>query len=173
MKRSIVVLLALLCSGAIYAQQPNASADKRQVAVHVSGPTKDNERKALGNEIFYSLVKSGRFGASIRPTDFADTVTAEQKKGSVTDHQIVEIGKIMGIDYICVAEITEVPVSKSSEAPSSTYQVVTRLVDVKAGKVDAIGKAYSELKSVHDLSGAAEGVLKSMFSHHGQRGGGK
>jgi len=149
-----MVFAALLCCAAVFAQ----SADvKPQIAVYVTGGAKDNEKKALNTEMLYALVKSGRYIAVERSGEFLGAVAAEHKKqrsGAVDEAQIRALGKQFGVTFVCIADITEV---------LNTFQVSARVVNVETAAVDAIGKAYSALKTAEDYADVSAKVVESMF----------
>ncbi|MDR2591694.1 MAG: hypothetical protein LBC59_02670 [Chitinispirillales bacterium] len=180
MSKKITFLLLAFCCSALFAQgvqpiqkaqpgqpaptgqpvtpaptSPTAQA-KRFLSVYVVGVTGEKERKVLGNEIMYALVKSGRCVPAERSNDFLDALAQEQKvTPRVSDLRIREIAKQFGVKFVCVAELTEV---------MNTFQLAARIVNIEAAEVEVVGIACNDLKSVDDFSAVTNKIMESMFA---------
>jgi len=139
------------------AQQPAQTAQaKRFISVYVVGVTSEKERKVLGNEIMYALVKSGRCVPAERSNDFLDALAHEQKNTPrVSDLRIREIAKQFGVKFVCVVELTEV---------MNTFQVAARIVNIEAAEVEVVGIACNDLKSIDDFATVTGKIMESMFA---------
>jgi hypothetical protein len=134
---------------------PTAQA-KRFLSVYVAGVTGEKERKVLGNEIMYALVKSGRCVPAERSNDFLDALAQEQKgTPRVSDLRIREIAKQFGVKFVCVAELTEA---------MNTFQLAARIVNIEAAEVEVVGIACNDLKSIDDFSAVTNKIMESMFA---------
>jgi len=134
---------------------PTAQA-KRFISVYVVGVTSEKERKVLGNEIMYALVKSGRCVPAERSNDFLDALAHEQKTTPrVSDLRIREIAKQFGVKFVCVAELTEV---------MNTFQLAARIVNIEAAEVEVVGIACNDLKSIDDFAAVTGKIMESMFA---------
>jgi len=130
---------------------------KPKIAVYVTGDLKSTENKALGTKMLDALVKSGRYTAVERSDAFLAKVAEEHKKqrsGSVDEKKIRELGKQFGVQFICVADITEA---------FGSYQISARIIDIETAVVSITGKAYSKLKSSEEFTEASTKVVASMF----------
>ncbi|MCL2283221.1 MAG: hypothetical protein FWC26_07885 [Fibromonadales bacterium] len=149
--KKIVVLLALLCAVAL------AQNGKTKVAVYVTGGNTDGENRALGTKILAALVNSGRYETIERSQNFLEEIAKEQKKqrsGAIDDSQISALGKQFGVQFVCIADITEA---------FGSYQVSARMVNIETAVVIAIGEADSPLKSMSDLTEVSNKVVESML----------
>lgn len=178
MSKKIAVFLLAFCCSALFAQgaqpvqpvqpaqpveqpaptaQPASTAQaKRFIAVYIIGATSDKERKVLGNELMYALVKSGRCVPAERANDFADALAHEQKTAPrISDLRIREIAKQFGVKFVCVGELTEV---------MNTYQLAARIVNIEAAEVEVVGIACSALKSIDDFADVTGKIMESMFA---------
>jgi len=137
------------------AQIASNDNNKRFITVYITGVTSDKERRVLGNEILYALVKSGRCVPAERSNDFLDAVAREQKPAQrIGDVRLRELAKQFGIRFLCVGEMTEV---------MNTYQLSTRIINLETAEVEVVGKAYSDLKSVSDFAEVTSKIMESMF----------
>ncbi|MCL2220440.1 MAG: hypothetical protein FWB94_11235 [Chitinispirillia bacterium] len=136
---------------------PAGSRGTSKVAVYVTGLKNESESRAFGTEILAGLVKDGMYRAVERSNAFVAEIAKEQAKqrsGAIDDNQISELGKQFGVQFVCIANVTEVYGSRLVSA---------RIVDVETAVVVAIGETESKLGSLADLSDAADkirGVLQ-------------
>jgi hypothetical protein len=144
-------LAVLVMASAVSAQEPP------QIAVYVTGDIGADEKEALGTRMLVSLVNSGRYIAIERSKSFLAEIEKEhvkQRSGAVDDSQISELGKMFGVKFVCIADITPA---------FGEFQVSARIVNVETAQVVFIGESASPLKSMADLARVSDQVVKNMF----------
>jgi hypothetical protein len=139
---------------------PSATADtsKPKIAVYITGVKDDGENKAFATYILDALIKSDRFIAIERSEAFLDEIDKEQVKqrsGAIDDAQISRLGKQSGIQYVCVADITQA---------LKTNQVSARILDVETAKVITVGVSESQLNTLDELRTVSSDVVYAMLS---------
>lgn len=107
-------------------QQPNI----KRVAVYV--PKSDASKgigRVLGDKMVAAFVASGRYTAVERTNSFLSQLKNEQQyqqNGAVDDKEISRIGKQFGVQYVCVADVSDVMGEKYISA---------RMIDVETAEV--------------------------------------
>jgi nucleoid-associated protein YgaU len=138
------------------AQQPTAAAPA-PIAVYVAGDQTDGEKKALATQLLVALVNSGRYVAIERSDEFLAEIESEhimQRSGAVDDNQIRALGRQFGVQFLCIADITEA---------FGAFQISARIIDVETAVVVGIGATNSPLRSLNDLSGASYRVVRDLL----------
>jgi hypothetical protein len=136
---------------------PAPDSAKPKIAVYVTGVKDAGENKAFGTYILDAFIKSNRYIAIERSETFLDEIDSEQKKqrsGAIDDEQISRVGKQSGIQYVCVADITQA---------LKTYQVSARILDVETAKVITVGVSESPLNTLDELRTVSADVVYAMF----------
>lgn len=126
----IFVLMFTLLSLTSFAQQ-------KKVAVYVTGK-QTGVNKVLGDQLVSAFAKSGKYIAVERTASFLAELSKEisyQQSGAVNDQEIARLGQNFGVQYVCVAEMSDVFGEKYISA---------RLIDVET----------VEIVNTHYVSGA-------------------
>ncbi len=151
---SLILLPTLLCAVAL-AQTP-----KKSVAVYMAGtePTAiKGSHKVLGAELAKVLTKSGTYTAVDRSEAGRKIVAQEhifQRSGAVDMNQIKKLGKQLGVQVVCIAEITEVMKSHYLEA---------RLVDVETAEIFNIASKPGNMSEATDIVRIAQSVAHELL----------
>jgi hypothetical protein len=151
MKKTTLILLALLCSVA-FAQ------DLPRIAVYVTGDVPDNEKSVLGTRMLAALVNSGHYRGIERSNTFLAEIEREQAKqrsGAIDDDQISALGKQFGVKYVCIVNLTPA---------FGVYQLSARIVNVETAEVESISETLSTLKTAVELLEASNRVVKGMLA---------
>jgi hypothetical protein len=128
-----------------------------KIAVYVTGNLGTDEKEALRTRMLVSLINSGRYIAIERSNSFLAEIEKEhikQRSGEIDDSQISEFGKMFGVNFVCIADIT---------SAFGEFQVSARIVNVETAQVVFIGESASPLKSMADLARVSDQVVKNMF----------
>lgn len=128
--KKILILLLSLFSVAISAQQ-------KKVAVYVTGE-QSGITKVLGDQLVVAFAKSGKYAAVERTNSFLAELSKEQsyqRSGAVNDNDIARLGIQFGVNYVCVADMSDVFGEKYISA---------RLIDVETAVII----------NAHNVSGA-------------------
>jgi len=158
MKKLTILLLALLCAGVVFGQQ--------KVAVYVTSGKEGREgrdgkesagiNKVLGDQLVAAIVKSGKYTAIERTSNFLTELEKEQvyqRTGAVDDNQISRLGKQFGVQLVCVAEVSNVLGQKYISA---------RLIDVETAEVINTANATSPLKDMNEFLTVTESITKEL-----------
>ena len=128
MKKLFIIVLSALSL--------TAFAQQKKVAVYVTGQ-ETGINKVLGDQLVAAFAKSGKYTAIERTASFLAELGKEQnyqRTGAVSDNEIARLGNQFGVQYVCVAEISEVFGEKYISA---------RLIDVET----------AEIINTHNVSG--------------------
>ena len=105
-------------------------SDSKKVAVYVvKSEAAQNIDRVLGDKLVAGFTNSGRYIAIERTNSFLSQLNKEQKyqrTGAVDDDDISRLGKQFGVQYVCVADVSDVLGEKFVSA---------RLVDVETAEV--------------------------------------
>ncbi|MDR0331509.1 MAG: CsgG/HfaB family protein [Chitinispirillales bacterium] len=163
------LLAAILVAPPAYAQSAASAqgAVKPKIAVYATGGKGVDENMVIGTKILAALIKDGRYLPVERMEAFIAELNKEQRtqmSGAVDEREITRLGKHFGVQFVCIANITEV---------FGTNLVSARIVNVETAEVVAMGTAGSPLKTSDDLATATERVTTAMFASSGGRGASK
>jgi curli biogenesis system outer membrane secretion channel CsgG len=124
------------------------NSDSKKVAVYVvKSDAAKNIGRVLGDKLVAGFTNSGRYIAIERTNSFLSQLSKEQKyqrTGAVDDDDISRLGKQFGVQYVCVADVSDVLGEKFISA---------RLVDVET----------AEVVNSHDM-GAKMTTMRSCLS---------
>jgi hypothetical protein len=155
MKQLLITLLVFLCTTVTYGQYYSGN-NKEKIAVYVTGRDA-SVNKTVGNRLVLTIVRQGRYTAVERSAEFLAQLQKEyayQRSGHVDTRQISQVGKQLGVDIVCVAEIAEV---------RSSYAITMKLIDVETAEIIDMDEAYSRLNTVDDLVGTADKLAASLL----------
>ena len=154
--RKITGLLILFCATAIFAQE-----GRQNVAVYMAGKEPVGAKgahKILGSELAKAITNSDTYSAVDRTDAVLKQIEKEhkyQRSGAVSDEQIKELGRQLGVQYLCIAEISEVK--------GGTYFLEARLVDVEKATVLKIASVNSSLKDNKEIVSAGQRVARELI----------
>ncbi len=117
--------------GIIEAQMERPNVSKKKVAVHVVNYDNSPYMKDLENQLTFHLVLSDKYRIVDRSARIGKKIVSEmgyQQSGMVDENDIIQAGKQLGADYICVARIIK---------DRKDSYINTRLIDVETGEVQS------------------------------------
>ena len=121
------------------------SAQQKKVAVYITGED-SGVNKVLGDQLVAAFARSGKYVAVERTASFLAELGKEhnyQRSGAVSDNQIAALGVQFGVNYVCVADVSEVFGEKYISA---------RLIDVET----------AEIVNTHNVSGEMNSMSKCL-----------
>lgn len=131
--KTIIVLLIILSSSGIYAQEkkiamlePIAMTD--EISPMVKNMVRGELTKALSREPGFNAFTRLDIDQMIKEFNF-------QESGMVNDKQRRKLGKMSGADYVCISKI-----SKEENA----YYIEAALVNIVSGEIQNPGTAFAE-----------------------------
>jgi hypothetical protein len=128
MRKTLILLLALISASAVYSQT------QQKVAVYVTGGEENGTNEFIGAYLVDAIVKSSNYLAVERTADFLRELSTEQayqRTGNVQDDQISQLGRQFGVQLVCVAKVGKV---------GDKQFVSARLIDVETVTVKSSTK---------------------------------
>lgn len=134
------------------------AVSQQKVAIYVTAPESLDApiKEIIGSELVSGIVLNKDYVAVERTSDFLKEIVKEQdyqRSGNVDDAQISEIGRQLGADIVCVANITPFKTS---------YYLTARLIDVETAMVIVAAKEIAVSDDLSDLVAAAEGLSSKL-----------
>ena len=126
--------------------------DARKVAVYIMQSKLNDINRILGDKLAESFSNSQRYIAIERTNDFLSQLNKEvhyQQTGMVDDNELSRLGLQFGVDYVCVAKISEV---------FGENFISTRLIDVKTAEVVNIFDIKGSLTNMHECITIANSI---------------
>lgn len=153
MKKIILLLAILLCafSGFLTAQTL-----KKNVAVYITG-VDGAYKKVIGSKIVTGVTRSDEYVAVERTSDFLAELTKEQDyqmSGAVSDTQIAKIGQQFGVEYVLIADVSEL---------FGSLFISARMVDVQTAQITASIEASREVNDLEGLSKIADDIVVGII----------
>ena len=153
MKQLLIILLSALSL--------TAFAQQKKVAVYVTGEDA-GINKVLGSKLVSAIARSNEFSAIERTESFLAELSKEQnyqRTGAVDDSELSRLGKQFGVQYICVAAV--------SEAFDEKY-LSARLIDVETAQVERTASSSGAIQSLESLIAAANAVSTELLASLGK-----
>jgi hypothetical protein len=155
MKKITLILLILFCIAAVIAQ-----GGKQNVAVYMAGKEPVGAKgahKMVGGELVKAISKSDKYSAINRTDEILQAIAKEhgyQRSGAVSDEQIKALGQQFGVQYLCIAEISEVK--------GGSFYLDVRLVDVVTATTINSATATNALKNNNEMMAVAQQVAREL-----------
>jgi len=114
--------------------------------------------KVLGGELARTISESDKYSAVDRTDAILSQLSREQymqRSGYVSEDQIRDIGKYLGVQYLSIAEIS--PVAKRS------YYLDVRLVDVETAEIIRTVTAGSGLENANEMIRVAKKLAYELI----------
>ncbi|MDR2591696.1 MAG: formylglycine-generating enzyme family protein [Chitinispirillales bacterium] len=157
MKKILTILLTLSLCSIAFAQENRA---KPTVAVYMAGQEPRGAlgvHKVMGGELVKAISRSEKYTAVNRTDAILAQLSKEhvyQRSGAVNDDQIKAIGQQLGVQYLCIVEISDVK--------GGTFYIEVQLVDVVTAEAVASATASSDLRTNQDMMIAAQYVARDL-----------
>ncbi|WP_298064786.1 hypothetical protein [uncultured Rikenella sp.] len=154
MKRYFIFMAIIL---GMIAPSVSAQTAKQKIAVYVTGEAESGQKKVIGAKMVSSITRSDNYAAVERTADFLSALTQEQDyqmSGAVSDNQIVKLGQQFGVQYVLVADISEVYESMFISA---------RMINVQTGQITGASEASGEVNSMDGLIELSDTVISELL----------
>ena len=153
MKKLLFILLSVISLTAL--------AQQKKVAVYVTRE-QSGVSKVLGDQLVAAFAKSSKFTAIERTMSFLAELGKEQgyqRTGAVNDNEIARLGMQFGVNYVCVADMSDVFGEK---------YITARLIDVETAEIvnthNVSGEMSSMSSCIRMASEIAENLSKRTFA---------
>ncbi len=153
MKKILIVIFSLLSL--------TAFAQQKKVAVYVTGEDA-GINKVLGSKLVSAIARSNEYSAIERTESFLAELSKEQnyqRTGAVDDSELSRLGKQFGVQYICVAAV--------SDAFNEKY-LSARLIDVETAQVERTASSSGVIQSLDGIVSAANSVSNELLTSLGK-----
>ena len=150
MKKSLILLLAILCVSTIWGQTG------QKVAVYVTGADGDGINEFIGAYLVDAIVNGSDYQAVERTADFIRELNKEQdyqRTGAVNDDQISLLGQQFGVQLVCIAKVGVM---------GDRQFVSARLIDVETATVKSSTKPV--IFTMDDIDISCSAVAISLVS---------
>ena len=161
MKKIVLILAMLFCTATLAQNLPVAATDGKQaVAIYMAGEEPQGAsgvHNIMGGELARILSESDRYLAVDRTEAILDQLAREhtyQRSGAVDDEQIKALGLQLGVQYLCISDISAV---------GKRYYLDTRLVDVVTAEIIRSVTATSNLKHANEMSRVARNIALELL----------
>ena len=161
MKKPPFLIITLFCAAAFAQDLPQIAAgqNKDTVAVYMAGEEPKGalgSHKILGGELEKAISRSKNYIAVNRTEDVLDAIAKEHdytRSGAVNDTQIKKIGEQLGVQYLCIVEIS---------AANRGYYVAARLVDVESARIVNSSSTGSRLEDYNEQMAVAQRIAREL-----------
>ena len=153
MKKLFILFLSTLSLTAV--------AQQKKVAVYVTGD-EVGVNKVLGSKLVSAIARSNEFSAIERTESFLAELSKEQnyqRTGAVDDSELSRLGKQFGVQYICVAAV--------SDAFDEKY-LSARLIDVETAQVERTASSSGAIQSLEGIINAANSISNDLLTSLGK-----
>lgn len=130
--KKLLVLFFLFSSLVTFAQQ-------KKVAIYVVG--NDDINSIISDHLMDRIANDGKYIVVERTASFLRELLKEQSyqhSGAVDDNELVRLGELFGVDYVCVA--------KANNIWGHKY-ISVRMIDVERAEVIATASAYGKVQT--------------------------
>jgi hypothetical protein len=132
---------------------PFSIVAQTKVAVYVVESSVDEGiKKIIGSEMVSAIVANKEYQAVERTPVFLEQLSKEQNVDE--DQQISQIGKQIGVDNVCVVDITSF---------QSSYYIQARLLEVNEAVVLATAREISSLSNIDDIVSTTERIASKLI----------
>jgi len=131
--------------------------DLPRIAVYVTSTMLPHENRVLERSVMSTLLNSGRYKVVDRSAESSSTLEAEhikQRDGSVNSEQIKKLGAQLGVDFICIPDITKA---------FGKWSFSVRIIDVETAEVVSMGEESFIEMYMDKLKLALDKVLGEML----------
>ncbi|MCL2183848.1 MAG: hypothetical protein FWB85_10310 [Chitinispirillia bacterium] len=141
--------------------KPAVATGKQTVAVYMAGEEPKGAHgvhNILGGELARTITTSGRYLAVDRTEAILEQLAIEhtyQRSGAVDDDQIKNLGRQLGVQYLCISNINNVG--------RQSYYLDVRLVDVVSAEIINSVTANSNLKDANEMTRVARTIAYDLI----------
>ena len=129
----------------------------KKVAVYLTqSEAGKNIAHILGNQLVEGFSNTGRYVAVERTSTFLSRLGAEQnyqRTGAVDDKEISRIGKQMGVQYVCVVDITDV---------LGENYISARMIDVETAEIINMYETAGNMDNIESCANVANQITQRL-----------
>jgi len=139
-----------------------AMAEQDTVAIYMAGEEPQGAEgihKIMGGELARVISQSEKYLAVDRTEAILQKLAVEhryQRSGAVSEEQIKDLGSQLGVQFLCISDITG--------HPGDEYYLNTSLVDVKSAKIQRSVSARSYLRNTEEKMQVAQNIASELIN---------
>ena len=152
MKRYILFLLVTIISFGAFAQQGT-----KKVGIYITGEINANYKKVIVSKMISQITQTNGYVAVERTNEFLSALSREQDyqlSGAVSDNDIARLGAQFGVNYVLVADLSEL---------FEEIFVSARAIDVETAQIVAATELSSKVNSMESLTDLANNISKNFI----------
>ena len=152
--RSILVIIMLVF---VLPMHSKAKETRTNLAVYVTGDINPGYKKVIGAKIVSRITTSNEYSAVERTADFLSTLTHEQDyqtSGVVSDTQIAKLGEQFGVQYVIIADASEI---------FGSIFVSGRMINVESAQIVASITCEGKVDSMESLVNLATELSDALI----------
>lgn len=149
--------LLLIAIFSLYNGIAEAQIAKQKVAVYTTGEINESYKKVIGSKLVSGITRSDNYAAVERTSDFLSALSKEhdyQMSGAVSDDQIARLGQQFGVQYVLVADISEI---------FGSMFISARMIDVQTGQITASAEANQVVNSLSGLTELSDNIIRTLL----------
>lgn len=138
----------------------SAQTPKQKVAVYVTGDAENGYKKVISSKLVTGITHSDGYTAIERTADFLAELNKEHDygmSGAVRDSQIARLGQQFGVQYVLVADISEV---------FESMFISARMIDVETARIINSTEASGGVSNLEDLSKLAGNIVLEILGDY-------
>jgi len=159
--RKALILLTAICG-------LTAAQDRQTIAIYMAGEEPEGARgvhSILGGELARIISQSEKYSAVDRTDAIQQQLGREmtfQMSGAVSDDQIKRLGQQFGVQYLCIANISNVR-SAVMAMGGQSYYLDVRLVDVVTAEIIRTATTTSSLRNAVEMRRIAQEIANELI----------
>lgn len=159
--KQLLAGLGKASTAADLASKSGFSGDKGKVAVYVTGVGDPSDHKVITSKLMDAIARSNKYTTVERTDDFLAQLRKENglvaDTSSLDDGQIAGLGAGADVDFVCVADVSEV---------RGGYFLSVRIVDVNNADVKASADDAIDFDDINSLMRVAYAVAEKLVTVH-------
>ncbi len=153
MKKFILIVLSLFLTLGVFAQ-----TNPKKVGIYITGEININYKKVFVAKLISQITQTDGYIAVERTNEFLSALSHEQDyqiSGAVSDNEIARLGAQFGVDYVLVADLSEL---------FDEIFVSARSIDVETAQIVAATEQNSKVDSMQSLTNLANNLAKKFIN---------
>jgi hypothetical protein len=161
------MLIGALCILVASIASIATAQDKQAIAVYMAGEEPEGAagvHKVMGGELARTISQSAKYSAIDRTEAILRQLSTEhefQRSGAVSNEQIKNLGKQLGVQYLCIADISAV--GSAGLMGGRSYYLDVRLIDVVTAEIQRTVTEGSSLKNATEMMQVARKIAYELI----------
>ncbi len=129
---------------------------ENKIAVYTTGDVETAYKKIIGSKIVSGIAMSEKYIAVERTADFLSALSGAQNQtsGSVSDNQIIKLGQQFEVNYVVIADVSEL---------FGSIFISSRMIDVQNGQIIASTEANKKVDGMDQLVVISNEIVNALL----------